>query len=110
MIEWQGQQIPTDKDGFLRNQYQWSEELAHSMALAEGIELSAEHWVLIHYLREYYEDYNIAPPMRIMVKIMANEFGADTINSRFLHSLFPDGPARQGSRLAGLPKPKNCVR
>jgi len=107
-IEWQGKEIETDAEGFLKHQYQWSESLANKLAQSEGIELSDEHWTLMNYLREYYEDYDIAPPMRIMVKIMSNEYGEDKINSRYIHQLFPGGPAKQGSRFAGLPKPKNC--
>ncbi len=108
-FQWQGQNIRTDKEGFLLNQFQWDEDLARELACKEGVELSAMHWTLMHYLREYYEDYDIAPPMRIMVKIMVAEHGKDTINSRVLHQLFPGGPAKQGSRFAGLPKPKNCL-
>ncbi len=93
-IEWQGQKIAVDKEGFLLNQYQWSADLAEEMARREGLELSAEHWELMHYLREYYEDYDIAPPMRIMVKVMAKAFGSEQANSRFLHQLFPAGPAK----------------
>ena len=108
-FEWQGQKIETDQEGFLLSQYLWSEELAHEMARQEGVVLTAEHWTLMHYLREYYEDYDIAPPMRIMIKIMSQEYGKDKINSRWLYQLFPQGPAKQGSRFAGLPKPKNCL-
>lgn len=108
-FEWQGQTIATDKEGFLRSKYQWDEELAHEMARREGVELSAHHWTLMHYLREYYENYDIAPPMRIMIKVMSKEHDVDVINSRMIHALFPSGPAKQGSRFAGLPKPKNCL-
>lgn len=108
-FEWQGQKIETDKEGFLKSQYQWNEELADELASREGVELTSWHWTLMHYLREYYEDYDIAPPMRVMVKIMSNEHGKENVSSRVLHQLFPGGPAKQGSRFAGLPKPKNCL-
>ena len=107
-IEWQGDQFAIDKEGFLINQYEWSQELAIELARLEGVTLNAEHWELMHYLREYHEDYDIAPPMRMMVKLMAKTFG-DKVNSRYLQMLFPQGPAKQGSRFAGLPKPKNCL-
>ena len=108
-FEWQGQDIATDKEGFLLNRYQWSESLAYELARREGVELSSMHWTLMHYLREYYEDYDIAPPMRIMIKVMTLEFGKEAVNSRVLHQMFPGGPAKQGSRFSGLPKPKNCL-
>lgn len=108
-LVWQGREIATDKEGFLLHQYEWDEALAIELARLEGVALTPEHWELMHYLREYHEDYDIAPPMRIMVKVIANAFGADKASSRYLQSLFPLGPAKQGSRFAGLPKPKNCL-
>ncbi len=108
-FEWQNQIIATDKEGFLQSKYLWNEDLAVEMARLEGIELTPQHWTLMHYLREYYENYDIAPPMRIMVKIMSQEYGKEFVNSRMIHQLFPGGPAKQGSRFAGLPKPKNCL-
>lgn len=107
-IEWQDTQIAVDKEGFLINQYEWTHDLAAELARLEGVTLSQEHWELMNYLREYYEDYDIAPPMRMMVKLMTRAFG-DKVNSRYLQMLFPLGPAKQGSRFAGLPKPKNCL-
>lgn len=108
MIEWQGKKVLLDKEGFLINQYDWSHELAIELARLEEVTLNPEHWELMNYLREYYEDYDIAPPMRMMVKLMTRVFG-DKVNSRYLQALFPQGPAKQGSRFAGLPKPKNCL-
>jgi len=106
---WNNQELETDAEGFLKNNFLWDVDLAAAMALSEGVTLTKQHWTLMHYLREYYEIYDIAPPMRMMVKIMANEYGKDQINSRVLQQLFPKGPAKQGSRFAGLPKPKNCL-
>ncbi len=109
MIEWRGKQIPTRKEGFLESVYDWSEDLAVHMAALEDVELTDEHWEIMHYIREYHEDYEIAPPMRMMVKVFAKKFGDENANSRYLHQLFPLGPAKQGSRFVGLPKPKNCL-
>jgi len=107
-VKWAGQEIETDAEGFLQNQYQWSTELANELARLEGVVLTRQHWTLMNYLREYFEIYDIAPPVRMMVKIMSEEYGKENINSRVLQQLFPQGPAKQGSRFAGLPKPKNC--
>lgn len=106
---WNGIQIETDQEGFLSNSFQWSQELAVELAKREGINLTPQHWTLMNYLREYYEIYDIAPPMRMMVKMMSEEYDKEQINSRVLQNLFPKGPAKQGSRFAGLPKPKNCL-
>jgi tRNA 2-thiouridine synthesizing protein E len=47
--------------------------------------------------------------MRVLVKAMANEFGPEKGNSRYLFKLFPKGPAKQATKIAGLPKPAKCL-
>ena len=79
------------------------------MAAEDDIELSSEHWEVINFLREYFEEYEFAPAVRILTKAIAKKLGNDKGNSRYLYSLFPYGPAKQGCRFAGLPKPTGCV-
>lgn len=107
-IEFEGREYPTDAQGFLLDRLSWSAELGTLMAALEGVTLTDEHWEIIHYFREYYEDYNIPPPMRIVIRVFRKAFGEENANSRYLHSLFPEGPTKSASKFAGLPKPKNC--
>ena len=107
-IEFDGVVYPTDVQGFLKKRLSWSAPLARHIASLDGIELSDEHWEIIHYFREYYEDYNIPPPMRMVMRVFKKAFGDENANSRYLHSLFPEGPTKTASKYAGLPKPKNC--
>ena len=60
-------------------------------------ELTDEHWDIINFLREYYEEYQIAPAVRVLTKAVGKEAGQDKGNSKYLYGLFPYGPA---SRLA----------
>jgi tRNA 2-thiouridine synthesizing protein E len=99
---------PLDEQGFLLKRLMWSEELGRHLALLDGVSLTDEHWEIIHYFREYYEDYNIPPPMRMVMRVFKKAFGEENANSRYLHTLFPGGPTRTASKFAGLPKPKNC--
>ena len=98
-----------DEEGFLLKITDWSEEIALAMAAEDDIELSSEHWEVINFLREYFEEYEFAPAVRILTKAIAKRLGHDKGNSRYLYSLFPYGPAKQGCRFAGLPKPTGCV-
>ena len=107
-IEFNAQVYPVDKQGFLLKRLMWSRELAEFMAESEGVSLTDEHWEIIHYFREYYEDYNIPPPMRMVVRVFKKAFGEENANSRYLHALFPETPTKSASKYAGLPKPKNC--
>jgi len=107
-IEFKGKSYPTDNQGFLKKRLSWNEDLAVHIAALDNIRLTEEHWEIIHYFREYYEDYNIPPPMRMVMRVFKKAFGDENANSRYLHSLFVEGPTKTASKYAGLPKPKNC--
>lgn len=98
-----------DNEGFLRNLSDWSPAVAEQLADAEGLELSEAHWEILHLLREYYREYDSSPAMRPLVKYCAIKLGADKGKSIYLLSLFPGSPAKVGSKIAGLPKPDNCL-
>lgn len=108
-IEFNGKTLETDKEGFLQDISEWCPELAAHMAEMDELELTDDHWEVINYIREYYEDYRIAPAVRILIKAMGRRLGRDKGNSRYLYQLFPYGPAKQACRYAGLPKPTGCV-
>lgn len=104
-----GNVLPTDKEGFLSDPADWSEEVAHHMAQQDAMVLSEEHWEIIRFLREHYAEYRLIPPMRLLTKAIEKRLGTEKGNSRYLYRLFPDGPVKQGSRYAGLPKPPHCI-
>ncbi|MCQ9120832.1 TusE/DsrC/DsvC family sulfur relay protein [Rodentibacter pneumotropicus] len=109
MIEIQGKQIETDSSGYLANTDDWNEEVAKAIAQQENIELSPAHWEVIYFVRDFYQEYNTSPAIRMLVKAMADKLGTDKGNSRYLQRLFPEGPAKQATKLAGLPKPAKCL-
>lgn len=101
--------IATDKLGYLKNISDWNEQIALAIAAAENIVLYAEHWEIIYFLRNHYLEFKTTPPVRILVKEIEKKFGAEKGNSIYLHQLFPGGPAKQGCKIAGLPKPVKCI-
>ncbi|WP_237056665.1 TusE/DsrC/DsvC family sulfur relay protein [Microbulbifer sediminum] len=109
MITIEGRDIPLDKEGFLRNLDDWSPEVAEALARAEGIELTEAHWEIIHLLQDFYREFELSPAMRPLVKYVAQHLGAEKGRSIYLMRLFPDSPAKLGSKIAGLPKPTNCL-
>lgn len=108
-IEIDGKTLETDEEGYLQSLSDWSEDVATRMAQKDGIELTDSHWEVINFLREYYDEYKIAPAIRILTKAMAKKLGREKGNTRYLYRLFPEGPAKQACRYAGLPKPTGCV-
>lgn len=109
MLIFEGKEIATDNDGYLKDIAQWSEPMAVVIAENEGITLSPEHWEVVRFVREFYLEFNTSPAIRMLVKAMANTFGEEKGNSRYLYRLFPKGPAKQATKIAGLPKPVKCI-
>ena len=109
MFIFEGNEIETDSEGYLKDTTQWSEAMAEVIAAQEGITLAVEHWEVVRVVREFYLEFNTSPAIRMLVKAMANKFGEEKGNSRYLYRLFPKGPAKQATKIAGLPKPVKCI-
>ena len=109
MFIFEGNEIETDSEGYLKDTTQWSEAMAEVIAAQEGITLAVEPWEVVRFVREFYLEFNTSPAIRMLVKAMANKFGEEKGNSRYLYRLFPKGPAKQATKIAGLPKPVKCI-
>ena len=101
--------IALDKDGYLVDLEDWSAEVASALAAAEDIELSSEHWEILVLLRGFYDEFQLSPATRPLIKYTALKLGADKGNSLHLNRLFKGTPAKLAAKLAGLPKPTNCL-
>lgn len=101
--------LPRDKEGYLTDSSVWNEEVAVAIGRAEDIELTDDHWQVIRYVRQFYEEFNTSPSIRPLVKYLAKEWSKEKGNSIYLHILFPEGPAKQATKIAGLPKPARCI-
>ena len=108
-LEVNGVAVELDEEGYLMNLEDWTAEVAKTFAAEDDIKLSEEHWDIINFLREYYEEYQIAPAVRVLTKAVGKRLGKEKGNSKYLYSLFPFGPGKQACKYAGLPKPTGCV-
>ncbi|AGH81575.1 sulfur oxidation protein of DsrC family protein [Psychromonas sp. CNPT3] len=103
------QHYSTDAQGYLLDISVWNEALATHIANLEGITLTDKHWQVIHLVRDFYSQFNSSPAMRALLKALQKQCNDTTLNSRYLYRLFPDGPAKQATKIAGLPKPARCI-
>lgn len=95
--------VEFDKDGFMTDPNLWDEKVASAIAEDEGIDnLSETHWRIVNFIREYWKEHDLAPPVRLICKEL-------DVGVRDLYKLFTSGPARGACRVAGLPKPDGCV-
>jgi tRNA 2-thiouridine synthesizing protein E len=102
-------QPATDNEGYLLHVCDWSPFIAKQVAVAEGIQLVDDHWQVIYTLRSFYQSTGVSPAMRILVKLVKRKLGDAKGNSIYLLQLFPGNPAILASKIAGLPRPTNCI-
>jgi TusE/DsrC/DsvC family sulfur relay protein len=108
-IQVSGKQFETDEEGYLLNLGDWNEDVAKAIAAEEKVDMSQNHWEVVNFLREYYNEYQIAPAVRVLTKAIGKKLGPDKGSNAYLYELFPYGPAKQACKIAGLPKPTGCV-
>jgi len=92
-----------DKEGYLVNPEDWSEEVALRFAAEEGIDLTEDHWAAIHFMRASWEEHQIAPDARFVIRHLSETRGA---GRNRLFELFPYGYVKQACRIAGMKRPR----
>lgn len=98
-----------DNDGHLLNPDDWSEDTAQLLASTLDVVLNERHFEILHAVRGFYELYRHSPSTRPLIKHLNQSLSTPTSNSE-LQTLFNTGlVARHVNRLAGLPKPANCL-
>ena len=101
--------VELDTEGFLRNLDDWNSTVAGELARLESIQLTDDHWKIIEILRDFYLEYQLTPAMRILVKQVGLQLGKEKASSLYLLQLFPGSPTKIACKIAGLPKPTNCL-
>ncbi len=99
-----GTPLEVNDDGFLLNPGEWNEDIALFLAKEqEGLDsLEKDHWLVINYIRGFYDEHGLAPMVRYICKTTG-------IKLKTIYELFPSGPAQGACKLAGLPRPDGCV-
>ncbi|MEI6186256.1 MAG: TusE/DsrC/DsvC family sulfur relay protein [Dehalococcoidia bacterium] len=98
-----GKELEIDEDGFIQEPDKWDKSVAEDIARTEeAYPMSEDHWKVVNYLRNYFLEFEIAPPVRMVIK----QTGFDL---KTIYKLFPGGPAKGACKVAGLPKPTGCV-
>ncbi len=101
--------LKTTADGFLVDLNDWNKPIAIEIARLNNVQLTAQHWEIVLFIRSYYQQYRHLPNARVFTKAIQKEFGTEKGNSRYLHKLFPMGPLKYACKIAGIPKPPTCL-
>ena len=97
-----GQDVDVNEEGYLTDMSQWTPDLAAAIAAEEGVGPLAEgHMKVIQYLRDQ-QAKGAALTIRSMGK-------SGVVTTKELYDLFPGGPLKKSSKIAGIPKPVGCI-
>lgn len=96
-----GIRLDVTEDGYLTDLSQWNKEIAIEIAKEQGIELTDKHWEIIHWIQEQVKN-DVALSIRGIKK-------SGVINIKEFYELFPGGPLKVSTKIAGVPKPKSCI-
>jgi len=108
MLEVNGRSVETNVQGFLANLEEWSEEFAKELAEKDGIQLYNDHWELIYYFRDYYEENMVNPTMHTLIRNLGaknKHFHDQKGYEKHIYGLFPKDPVHEICKIAGLPLP-----
>jgi tRNA 2-thiouridine synthesizing protein E len=93
-----------DAEGYLVEPQDWNEDLAAEFARQENIQLSDEHWMVVNFMREYFEEHQVAPDARFVIKHLNQNLEGASRNKLF--ELFPYGYVKQACKIAGMKRPR----
>ncbi len=96
-----GYKLDVTEDGYLTDHLQWNKEIAEEVAKQEDIELTDKHWEVISWIQEQVKN-DVALSIRGIKK-------SGVINIKDFYALFPGGPLKVSTKIAGVPKPKSCI-
>lgn len=89
------------EEGYLTDFTQWTNAIGFELAKEQGITMTEKHWEVIEYLQDKYKNEE---PLSIRgIK------KSGVINIKELYALFPGGPLKKSTLIAGIPKPKSCI-
>jgi len=108
-LEVNDHKIALDKEGYLQDLHDWNTDVATALAKQDGIVLLSSHWEILNLLRKFYKRHGLSPATRALVNLVKRDLGTDKGRSMYLMKLFQGSFAKTASKLAGLPKPDNCL-
>ena len=98
--------LAKDSDGFLLDPSEWNHEVADVLAEEFNTTLTEEHWLIVMYIREYFDEHQKVPELRHLLKYFENKYGVEKSSRKYVYNLFPYGYGQQACKIAGMRQPK----
>ena len=93
--------VQCNDHGYLLDHDEWNKEVGLELAKEEGIEMTDKHWAVIDWLRDQCKQ-EVALSVRKVGK-------SGVVDIKEFYRLFPKGPLKTSSKIAGIPKPVSCI-
>jgi tRNA 2-thiouridine synthesizing protein E len=93
-----------DNEGYLIEPSEWNDDVARALAEEIGIALGDDHWDVIRFMREYYEEHQVAVDARFVIKHLDARYPGT--GRKKLFELFPYGYVGQACKVAGMKRPR----
>ncbi len=93
-------------EGYLLDPTNWDEQIALALAAEEDLTLRDEYWPVLHFMRDYWQEHQVAPDVRHVVGFLAGAQGIDKKTAKEnLFRMFPYGYVKQACKIAGMMRP-----
>lgn len=106
IIDASGHNVAIDEEGYLVEPGRWDEAVAEQLARREQVELDDERWQIVRFMRRYFEEHQVAPDARFVIRFLADELGHGRKAHNYLFKLFPYGYVKQACKIAGMMRPR----
>lgn len=101
------QVVRVDEQGFLVDPDEWSEAVALALARRQGVELTAAHWAILRFMREFLAEHGVAADARFVFRFLdEQQDGGGTNGRERFFALFPYGYVSQACKIAGMRQPR----
>ena len=93
--------VRCNDQGYLLDLSQWNKDIGIAIAKEEEIDMTDKHWEVIDFLQDY---------CRQEIPLTIRKVGkSGVVTIKEFYQLFPGGPLKKASRIAGIPKPVSCI-
>ncbi len=93
--------VQVNEEGYMTNFAEWNKEIGEEIAKENNIVLSPKHWEVINYIQSEFKNE---------VPLTIRKIGkSGVVDIKEFYALFPVGPLKTATKIAGIPKPASCI-
>lgn len=108
-IYYQNKRVGLDDEGYLLDPEQWDNDVAVALADTIAVDMTEQHWEIVHMVRNHFEDHQSVPELRRVLQKLRQIHGKEIATRKYVYNLFPYGFGQQACKIAGMRKPLKLI-